>query len=77
MTTVVQSGRLPVVLSHGEDGYIIATCPVIPGCTTQGETRERALANIREAIALCLEGREEEGWDLPSNYEVVDVEIAA
>jgi predicted RNase H-like HicB family nuclease len=46
--------HLPVVLSPGEDGWILATCPVIPGCTTQGRTRDEALANIREAIELCL-----------------------
>lgn len=75
MTTMVR--RLPVVLSPGEDGWILATCPVIPGCSTQGRTRAEALANVREAIELCLEGQKEEGSTLPERYEVVDVEVTA
>ncbi len=69
--------HLPVVLSPGEDGWIVATCPVIPGCTTQGRTREEALANIREAIELCLESRDEEGWTLPASFEMLNVDVAA
>jgi len=69
--------QLPVVLCPGEDGWIVAECPVIPGCISQGRTREEALANIQEAIELCLESRAQEGWTLPSEYEVVDVTVAA
>jgi predicted RNase H-like HicB family nuclease len=69
--------RLPVVLRPGEDGWLVAECPVIPGCISQGRTREEALVNIREAIALCLETREQEGWVLPTTYEIVDVTVAA
>jgi predicted RNase H-like HicB family nuclease len=50
---------------------------VIPGCISQGRSRDEALDNIREAIALCLETRTEEGWELPAEYEVVDVIVAA
>ncbi len=45
----------PVVLRNGEDGWLVAECPVLDGCISQGRTREEALANIREAIELCLE----------------------
>lgn len=69
--------RFPVVLTPGEDGWVVAECPVIPGCVSQGRTREEALTNVREAIALCLENREAEGWVLPAGYEVVDVTVAA
>jgi len=65
------------MLTPGEDGWIVAECPLIPGCISQGRTREEALANIREAIELCLETGPEEGWSLPAEYSVVDVEIAA
>lgn len=41
----------PVVLVSGEDGWIVAECPVIPGCISQGHTRDEALANIKEAIS--------------------------
>lgn len=45
-----------VLLEPDEEvgGYVV-TCPVLPGCYSQGETVEEALANIREAIELCLE----------------------
>jgi predicted RNase H-like HicB family nuclease len=52
---------LPVILRPGEDGFIVAECPLIPGCISQGRTREEALANILEAVALALECRAAEG----------------
>ena len=59
--------KLPVLLTPGEDGYVVARIPVIPGCVSQGKTREEALVNIREAALLCLEVKEEEGWDIPAS----------
>ena len=46
--------NLPVVLTPGEDGWVVAQCPVLPGCISQGRTRDEALSNVREAIDLCL-----------------------
>jgi hypothetical protein len=43
-----------VVLYPGEDGYWVAECPSLPGCVTQGKTKEEAVANVREAIAAPL-----------------------
>ncbi len=65
--------ELPVILTPGEDGYLVAECPVIPGCISQGRTREEALRNIREAIELCLGA---EGWQLPADYEIVRLAVA-
>jgi predicted RNase H-like HicB family nuclease len=70
------SMELPVILNAGEDGYIVAECPVIPGCISQGRTRREALRNVREAIELCLESRAEEGWELASHYDLARVKIA-
>jgi len=67
--------KLPVVVHPGEDGWLVVECPLIPGCVSQGKTHDEAIANIREAIALCLENRENEGWSLPADYEVLDVDI--
>jgi predicted RNase H-like HicB family nuclease len=67
--------HLPVVLRPGEDGWIVAECPVIPGCVSQGRTRQEALGNIREAIELCLEAQQDEGWTLPEQYEVVELSL--
>ena len=69
--------KLPVILTQGEDGYIIAEIPVIPGCISQGKTKQEALANIKEAAELCLESMEEEGWSLPIEYSIEELEIAA
>ena len=56
--------KLSVVLYPGEDGYIVAKCPVLPGCISQGKTREEALANIKEAIIGCIEVRIEVGKEI-------------
>lgn len=61
-------------LERDEDGAWVAECPSIPGCVTQGATRAEALANIREAIAACLEVRSERG--MPLTVETQQVEVA-
>jgi predicted RNase H-like HicB family nuclease len=50
-----------VVIYPGEDGYVVAECPELPGCASQGRTREDALENIREAIEGWLDVEEEAG----------------
>lgn len=67
--------ELPVVLIPDEDGGFVIECPVIPGCISQGDTREEALANIKDAIELCLENQEAEGWQLPASVEVTKVAV--
>lgn len=67
--------KLPVIIIEGEDGYFIAEIPVLPGCISQGRTRGEALVNIREAAELCLESMEEEGWSLPKEYTLEQVEV--
>lgn len=62
-----------VTLDRDEDGMWVVECPAIPGCVSQGKTREEALANIREAIQLCLEVRAEQG--LPLTLETREVEV--
>ncbi|HEY8378656.1 MAG TPA: type II toxin-antitoxin system HicB family antitoxin [Nannocystis sp.] len=67
----------PVVLQSGEDGWLVAQCPPIPGCISQGRNRAEALANIREAIELCIEARTAEGatWSLPPGGAGVELEV--
>ncbi len=43
-----------VVLENDEDGWIVAECPSLPGCVSQGKTRDEALENIKEAITAWL-----------------------
>ncbi|HRW48313.1 MAG: type II toxin-antitoxin system HicB family antitoxin [Caldilinea sp.] len=54
-----------VLLYPGEDNYWVVECPSLPGCVSQGETREEALANIREAIDLYIEALEEDRLPVP------------
>jgi predicted RNase H-like HicB family nuclease len=60
-------------LVRDEDGVWIAECPSIPGCVSQGKTRDEAVTNIGEAIAACLEVRAERG--LPWTIETQQVEV--
>lgn len=50
-----------VILYPGEDGYWVIECPSLPGCISQGKTREEAIENIKEAIALYIESLEAHG----------------
>ena len=68
--------KLPVVITPGENGYLVAEIPVFPGCISQGRTKEEALTNIKEAAELCLESIEEEGWTLPGEYTLDQVEVS-
>jgi predicted RNase H-like HicB family nuclease len=54
-----------VLIEQDEDGVYVAEVPSLPGCISQGETREQALENIREAIAGYLESLEAHGEPVP------------
>lgn len=54
-----------VLLHHGEDGFWVAECSSLPGCVSQGKTKEEAIANIREAIAAYIAALKEDGLPVP------------
>jgi predicted RNase H-like HicB family nuclease len=54
-----------VVIYPGEDGFWIAECPSLPGCISQGETREEAINNVKEAINVYVEALEEDCLPIP------------
>lgn len=64
-----------VTLYRDEDDMWVVECPSIPGCISQGETKSEALSNIREAIALCLEVRAEQGYPLTVETQQVEVPL--
>jgi predicted RNase H-like HicB family nuclease len=66
----VQAGRrtYTVLLVPDEGGYAVEV-PALPGCFTQGATREEALANAREAIRVHLRGLEQDGEPVPVETE--------
>ena len=57
-----------VVIAHGEDGYWVAECPSLPGCISQGHTREEAIANIKEAIEGYVAVLREDGLPIPEDH---------
>jgi predicted RNase H-like HicB family nuclease len=65
--------RFNVTIDRDEDGVWIVECPSIPGCVSQGETKEKALENIQDAIAACLQVRAERG--LPLTIDTHQVEV--
>ena len=54
-----------VVIYPGEDGYWVAECPSLPGCISQGETRNEAVKNIKEAITAYIQALEEDNLAVP------------
>jgi predicted RNase H-like HicB family nuclease len=65
-----------VVLYPGEDGFWVVECPSLPGCVSQGETRQEAIANIKEAIEAYVGVLEEDGLPVPEDrFETMVVAV--
>jgi predicted RNase H-like HicB family nuclease len=57
-----------VIIHPGEDGYWVAECPGLPGCISQGKTKEETIANIKEAIQGYIAALEEDGLPVPDEH---------
>jgi antitoxin HicB len=70
--------RYTVVLEQEPDGGYVATVPALPGCVSQGDTRNEAVDNIREAIELYIEDCRDAGDPIPTEAgrEFVEIEAA-
>ena len=66
--------QFQVILEKQEEGGYVASVPSLPGCASQGETREEAIANIKEAISLYLEALRDLQRPLPQ-IEVCEVTV--
>lgn len=66
--------KLQVVLEPSEEGGYTATVPSLPGCISEGETREEALRNVEEAVRLYLEPVEDDQRFAP-NAEVLEIAV--
>ena len=66
--------RFSVRLEQDEDGFVVASCPALPGCHSQGKTEEEAIANITEAIRGYIASMRKHGEPIPAE-EVGEVEV--
>lgn len=66
--------KLKVVLEPSEEGGFTAYVPSLPGCISEGETKEEALANIREAIELYIEPVDDDMTMMPG-VEILEVAV--
>ena len=57
-----------VIIYPGENGYWIAECPSLPGCVSQGKTKDEAIANIKEAIRGYIAALEEDHLPIPEEH---------
>jgi len=66
--------KLKVILERSDDGGYTVFVPSLPGCISEGDTRQQALANINEAIQLYLESVEDDS-DFVQDAEIVELAI--
>lgn len=69
--------KFRVVIEQDEDGVFVASAPTLPGCWSQGATRDEALANITDAIDAYLESLRKSGDPIPPpiTEEIIDIPI--
>lgn len=66
-----------ILIEQDEDGMYVSECPVLPGCISQGKSREEALKNIKEAIQGYLESLKKHNEPIPPSVEEEVVEVHA
>jgi len=67
--------KFAITLEKDEDGFIVASCPALPGCHSQGKNRQEAIINIEEAIRGYIASKRKHGEPLPET-DVEEVEVA-
>ena len=68
--------KFRVLIETDEDGMFIATCPSLPGCVSQGKTRDEALTNVRDAMAAYVASLAKHGEPIPPSVTEEVVEVA-
>jgi len=65
-----------IVIYPGEDGYWVVECPSLPGCVSQGKSKDEAVANIQEAIRGYVAALEEDRLPVPEDrFEIQVIEV--
>ena len=70
------NSRYRVIIEQDEDGVFVAEAPALPGCVSQGNTRQEALDNIKDAIKVYLESLRKHDEPIPPPIEEETVEIS-
>ncbi len=65
-----------MLIEQDEDGAFIATCPSLPGCVSEGNSREQARANIRDAIEGYVASLKKHGEAIPPSIDEDLVDVA-
>ena len=68
--------KVRILIEQDEDGVFVAECPTLPGCISQGNSREEALANIQDAIKGYLESLRKHDEPIPPSIEEEVVEVS-
>jgi len=68
--------KVRILIDRDEDGVFVAECPSLPGCVSQGKTRNEALANIQDAIRGYLESLKKHNEPIPPSIDEEIVEVA-
>ena len=66
--------NLNIVLEHSDEGGYTAIVPALPGCISQGDTKEQVLKNIQEAILLYLEPVEDD-YSFATDSELLEITV--
>lgn len=69
--------KMRVVIEQDEDGRFVASCPSLPGCISEGNTRDEAKANIADAIAGYIESLRKHGEPIPPPITEEIIEVKA
>jgi predicted RNase H-like HicB family nuclease len=69
--------KMRIVIEQDEDGIFVAECPSLPGCISQGKTRQEALENIKDAVSGYLESLKKHNEPIPPSIEeeIVDIHV--
>ncbi len=67
--------KFTITLVQDEDGFIVASCPILPGCHSQGRTREEAITNVKKAIRGYVISMRKHGEPVP-DADVEEIEVA-